>query len=430
MDAFGDVCALAEALAPTIENAQSRALARLLTGIGALVRGDPARGAPLVEEMLARIDQADPWQLMRAGAAALMLGDDERAAELCGRAVAFARASGAVALVAQALSLRAMPLLWRGRFDDVSIVAAEGARLGTEIGAGNVVAQPLAALAAVAAVRGREGEALARANEASELAGAQNLALPAAIVAWTFGVLDLSRSRWTEALARLEPLRHVRRGFGHPFLVIASVPDRIEAAVRAGRLDAALDELPVFEAWATHSPAAWARPRLASCRALLADGDDATRHYEDALTTDGDGARPFDHARIQLLYGEHLRRERRRMDAREPLRAALASFERFGAVHWAERARNELRATGESARKRDPSTIAQLTPQELQIARLVAEGASNRDVAAQLFLSPRTIEYHLRKVFAKLGITSRAELIRSGVGEAGEREPQPAATRA
>jgi DNA-binding CsgD family transcriptional regulator len=207
----------------------------------------------------------------------------------------------------------------------------------------------------------------------------------------------------------------VRPGFGHPFVVIASVPDRIEAAVRCGRLDDALEELPVFEAWATHSPASWARPRLASCRALVADGDDATRHFEEALTTDAD-ARPFDFARIQLLYGEHLRRIRRRMESREPLRAALASFERFGAVHWAERARNELRATGETARKRDPSTVAELTPQELQIARLVASGQSNKEVAGQLFLSPRTVEYHLRKVFAKLGITSRAELIRHGVG--------------
>jgi DNA-binding CsgD family transcriptional regulator len=416
MEAFGSVFALADALVPAIENEHSRVLAQLISGIGALLSGDPARGAPLVETMLARVDQSDPWQLMRAGAGAVMIGDDERAAELCGRAAALARASGAVALVAQALSLRAMPLLWCSRFDDVSIDAAEAARLGKEIGADNVVAQPLAALAAVAAVRGREEEAFALTDEVSKLAAVHGLAMPAAFVSWTLGILDLARSRWTEALARLEPLRQVRPGFGHPFVVIASAPDRIEAAVRAGRLDAAREEVPVFEAWATHSPASWARPRLASCRALVASGDDATRHFEEALTMDGD-ARPFDLARIQLLYGEHLRRERRRMEAREPLRAALASFERFGAVLWAERAHNELRATGETARKRDPSTVLELTPQELQIARLVAEGSSNKEVAGQLFLSPRTVEYHLRKVFSKLGITSRAELIRRGVGE-------------
>src|SRR5262249_4401563 len=127
--------------------------------------------------------------------------------------------------------------------------------------------------------------------------------------------------------------------------------------------------------------------------------------------------RPFDCARSQLLYGEFLRRERRRTDAREQLRAALEIFEQLRAETWAERARVELRATGETARKRDPSTIGDLTPQELQIARLVGEGNSNKEVAAQLFLSPRTVEYHLRKVFVKLGITSRAELIRHGLGE-------------
>lgn len=114
------------------------------------------------------------------------------------------------------------------------------------------------------------------------------------------------------------------------------------------------------------------------------------------------------------------------MDAREQLRSALAGFEQVRAEPWAERTRTELRATGEKVRKRDPSTIDQLTPQELQIARLVGEGLSNKDVAAQLFLSPRTVEYHLRKVFAKLGIVSRSELIRQGVGRA---PPNAAAVR-
>lgn len=112
-----------------------------------------------------------------------------------------------------------------------------------------------------------------------------------------------------------------------------------------------------------------------------------------------------------MLYGERLRRKRRRHDARVQLRAALEGFERLGATLWAARAASELRATGESARRRDPSTIHQLTPQELQVARLIGQGASNREAAAQLFLSPRTIDYHLCKIFQKLGISSRSELI-------------------
>ena len=131
----------------------------------------------------------------------------------------------------------------------------------------------------------------------------------------------------------------------------------------------------------------------------------------------GDALSPFDRARTELLYGEWLRRQHRRVDARPHLRSALGTFDQLGVAPWAARARTELRASGETARKRDPSTRDQLTPQELQIARLVSTGKTNPEVAAQLFLSPRTIDYHLRKVFAKLEITSRAELARSDLGD-------------
>ena len=124
---------------------------------------------------------------------------------------------------------------------------------------------------------------------------------------------------------------------------------------------------------------------------------------------------PFEQARGELLYGEWLRRERRRGDARAHLRAAAELFGGLGATPWERRAEAELRATGETARKRDPTTLDDLTPQELQIAALVAEGLTNREIAAQLFLSPRTIDYHLRKVFSKLGIASRTELVRDGL---------------
>jgi DNA-binding NarL/FixJ family response regulator len=124
------------------------------------------------------------------------------------------------------------------------------------------------------------------------------------------------------------------------------------------------------------------------------------------------------------LFGEHLRRARRRKEARGQLRSALESFERLGASSWAARARIELRASGETSRKRQPETVDQLTPQELQIAQLVARGATNKEVAGQLFLSPRTVDYHLRKVFVKLGISSRGQLIRFTVD--GKRSSDPA----
>ncbi|WP_193314933.1 helix-turn-helix transcriptional regulator, partial [Georgenia thermotolerans] len=145
-------------------------------------------------------------------------------------------------------------------------------------------------------------------------------------------------------------------------------------------------------------------------RALLAEGADAERHFRAALAHHERSPRLVARARTQLAYGEHLRRARRRVDAREQLRAALATFEEVQARPWAERAAQELRASGETARRRDEPADAALTPQELQVVGLVRQGLSNREVAAQLFLSPRTIDFHLRNVFAKTGVTSRTQL--------------------
>jgi DNA-binding CsgD family transcriptional regulator len=155
---------------------------------------------------------------------------------------------------------------------------------------------------------------------------------------------------------------------------------------------------------------------LARCRATLAGGDEAEPLFQEALELHARETPPYERARTQLAYGERLRRERRKIEARAQLRSAIEAFEGVGAELWAKRARGELNATGESARKRDASTIDDLTPQELRIAQLVAAGASNRDAAAQLFVSPKTVEYHLRKVFLKLGLSSRIELARVPLG--------------
>ena len=149
---------------------------------------------------------------------------------------------------------------------------------------------------------------------------------------------------------------------------------------------------------------------LARSRALLVSGSAARDLFEQALELESVHGAAVTRARTQLLYGEFLRRERRRSEARPHLRAAWETFESIGAKPWAERAQTELRATGESVRRRDGSQTDDLTPQERQIARLVSTGASSKDVAGQLFLSPRTVDYHLRKIFTKTGITSRNQL--------------------
>jgi DNA-binding CsgD family transcriptional regulator len=161
------------------------------------------------------------------------------------------------------------------------------------------------------------------------------------------------------------------------------------------------------------------------CRGLLADEDAFRAPFEEALALHAELPMPFELARTQLAYGERLRRAKARADAREPLRAALATFERLGATAWAERAVSELRATGHASGRRTESASSRLTPHELQVALLVTQGMTNREVAAALFLSPKTIEYHLGQIYRKLDVRGRSQLARLMTMELpeGERDP-------
>ena len=392
------------------DDKHSRFLFRFLSGLGPFSEGDAA-GGPLLEEAVALGEGDDDAQrVFWASAAAAFMGHLGRGSALAERAATLARQRGEVALVAHALASCAAYLLVENRYAEASADAEEAVRLGRQVGAENLTGLPLGVLAVVAAIRGREEEAQQLADEVNGFARERGLALPSAFAVWALAHVDLAHGNWAAALERYDALSRVRPGFGHPLAAILTVPDRIESLVRLGRVEDATEALPAFELWASRA-GAFAQCQLDSCRALVASPDKATRHFEDALRQ-ADIARPFDLARIRLLYGEHLRRQRQPADARTHLRAAIETFERFDAVVWAERARNELRASGETVRRRGPSAIDQLTPQELQIARFVGDGLSNKDVAAQLFLSPRTVEYHLHKMFYKLGISSRTELAR------------------
>lgn len=174
--------------------------------------------------------------------------------------------------------------------------------------------------------------------------------------------------------------------------------------------------MPQYECWAVQSGQRWAEAVVHRCHALLAaDEEHAERHFETAVRhheAAGEQDQPFDRGRTHLLYGEWLRRMRRRVDARTHLTAAHAIFERLDNAAWADRAAAELRATGQTIRRCDPTHMPRLTPQELHIVRLAAEGDSNKQIAAQLFLSPRTVGYHLSNAFPKLGVSSRRQLMR------------------
>jgi DNA-binding CsgD family transcriptional regulator len=374
-------------------------------------RRPPPRIPDDLSSLVERIE--DPVLAPFAVPTAAYLGDLGTARINGERVVRDARARGALGMLSFGLRQLAALDVWAHRFDDALIHASEGLRLGVETGDQNVVLVHHALLAVVAAVRGEEercrdeaGAALLGAIDRSNRDAVDwaNLAL---------GHLELSLGH-PEACDRFATMRQPG-AIPQPRLISAA--DAVEASLRAERREMAASCLDDLERWTSHTRAPWSLPLVERCHALLAEGAEAERRFEEALLLHQVTSSAFDRARTQLLYGEFLRRARRRADARPHLRAAVETFASVRAAQWEERARNELRATGEVVRKRDPSAIWQLTPQELQIARIVARGASNREAAAELFLSPRTIEYHLRKVFTKLGISSRAELVRMGLDD-------------
>jgi DNA-binding CsgD family transcriptional regulator len=191
---------------------------------------------------------------------------------------------------------------------------------------------------------------------------------------------------------------------------------RINAAVNAQELDRASKWTAEVEELAEATDLPWAHAAADFGRALLADPADARDFYEATLVHHRAAHRVFDEACTQLAYGEHLRRAGQRVEARGHLNKALDTFRDLPAAPLVARATRELRASGETARQRNPSTLVQLTPTELQIAELVRQGMSNKDVAAQCFISPRTVAFHLRNVFTKTGITSRGELSQLDLG--------------
>jgi DNA-binding CsgD family transcriptional regulator len=362
-------------------------------------RSDP--GAALAEARRAAAGSAPG--LVLASGLALILDDDRTALQICDELGRDLRASGRIGLLPSLLFYAGYVQAISGRHDRARTTVEEGIRLARDTGQqrwADALAEPLALLAAAGGDRERcqrvVDEALGRSSD------------PAWSVPWTataLGLLELGLGRAGEALARLETLAEGRRFFHIP--PTRSTPDLVEAAVRVGRPEAAEAPLALFETWSANIGQPWAAALAHRCRALLT-GDE--EHFRAALSRHDQGDRPFDEARTRLVYGEWLRRDKRKADARIHLAIAMETFERIGAAPWADRARSELTATGTTSRPAWRGPVGNLTPQELQIVRLAARGASNKDIAAQLILSPRTVGHHLYKAYPKLGVTSRAEL--------------------
>jgi DNA-binding CsgD family transcriptional regulator len=336
--------------------------------------------------------------------AALFISDDDAAYSVRSQVVARSRAAGAIGNIVDSLFRLAQIELVTGRWTAALGSASEAVRLARETGQHGLSALPMGWLTVISAMRGDERQLRSLTHDIREGAGGHYMGAVEQLLSWAWGVFELGAGRPSEALNHLKMITH-------PGIRIVSDLDYIDASIHASEPRATHERLQSLTTVADVIDAPWIHARVAHCHALMEHGDAAERFFDEALNYHNRAHRPFERARTALAYGAFLRRTRRRIDARKHLYAALEVFESLGATRWEERARIELRASGQTARRRDPSTITDLTPQEIQVARFVARGLSNREVATQLFLSPRTIDFHLRNVFAKLGISSRTQLV-------------------
>ncbi|WP_269755662.1 helix-turn-helix transcriptional regulator [Streptomyces albireticuli] len=365
----------------------------------------------LTDEAVAHLG-AGSWRLMPPAPLAIAWGAEEALAEALERKVAGLRRTDAATALVLTVPQTATLDLVRGRWADATANAAETLRLAEEIGADHAASQCRNVLAWTAAARGDEAaveELSARALERSVPRGMRALT---AAAYWSRGQLALHTGRAEEASGLLERLSEPGHDAAHGTFALLSAADAAEAAVRAGRPEAALPHARRLREWADRTGTAWAAAAADRCAALLAeDPAEAEALFRSALAGPGAAARPFDHARTRLLYGEWLRRARRRTDARAQLAEAAETFRRLGAAPLLARALTERELTGRQPRRPGPGdTGASLTPQERRVARLAAEGLTNREIAARLLISPRTVGHHLSNVFPKIGVTCRTEL--------------------
>jgi DNA-binding NarL/FixJ family response regulator len=362
----------AAALRRSDDPVSTQVMLEYLDGMSATFQGRHREAAGPLRRVLELTSSVDsPSILVWATVAGLLLGEDAQALKLSGQ---------------------------------------EGLRLAEDTGQLNTAAQHLASLALVSAIQGDAETARVRSRAALKLAAAHRVGVVEARGAWALAYLDLAAGRHREAAARLRTAAWTGHGQGHLVIQVMATPQFVEAAVRIGEIAEAQAALAVFERWVSSTRSPDRLALAARCRALLTPQDEAEELYAEALDLHQQGECAFERARTQLLLGGALRRARHRRSSREHLHGALETFERLGTRSWADQARAELRASGESVRPRQHATTADLTPQQLQIARLAAAGATNREIAGRLYLSHRTVEHHLSKIFTKLEIRSRVEL--------------------
>jgi DNA-binding CsgD family transcriptional regulator/tetratricopeptide (TPR) repeat protein len=378
----------------------------LLDSLALLTTEDRVIATPAVQRAAAALTTISAEDVRRWGWAApvasFAVWDDERFLAISARNLQIVRNAGAFAELPQHVLSFGIGRIWVGDFAGAAAVMAETESIEASSGRHSVYLLP-----ALRALQGRESEAVALIAKVVEQAASPEHADEATPAHWAEAVLYNGLGRYAEA--KSAATRATWNRFNSSFATWA-LPELVEASARSGDIEQARDAVERLAETTQPAGTDFALGIEARCRALLLDGDGSDVLYRDAIERlERRRLRP-DQARSHLLYGEWLRREGRRVDAREQLRTAHQMFVTIGMEAFAQRARRELRATGEHARKRRPETRDELTPQEDQIARLARDGLSNPEIAAQLFISAKTVEWHLGKVFTKLGISSRRQL--------------------
>ncbi len=393
--------------------ASTRRIAGTMLAVALGTRGDRRGAAALVDEIGAWLATQSP--VRRAQEAifvtmtAMWLEDFVGAQRLLDALIAACRRSSALGVLPFALGLASAIDLRTGRWQQGEAHASESVRLAEETHQANTYG--VFFHGHLLAAMGRRAAAEAELDRADELAARFGVDCIPLYTGAARGLLDLGAGEIEGAIGHLRPVREQeeRLGVGEPAVMLAD-GDLAEALVRAGHADEATDVVDARLRPAAGAGSAWAAWTIERVSGLLDGSHRAAAHFEQAMALHDRLAWPFERARTALCHGEVLRRTRRRAEARVRFRAALATFEQLGATPWAERARAELGATGERVTSHRVNAALHLTPQELQVALVVAEGATNAEAAASLFLSTKTIEYHLSKIYRKAGLSSRDQL--------------------
>jgi len=382
----------------------------LLDGLALLITEGYATGVPVLKRALRafRSERISNVEGMRwawfASHTAVILWDCKTWRLLSARQVSLARDAGALVELSAALNALSVVLAWTGDFAAAAALIAERQEIVDAAGS-QFYFHPFGALQ-LAAWRGDEAKATALIERSLPTAVSRGAGMAVVSTQWATAVLYNGLGRYEKALAAAQQVNE----YGNELWYSLVLPELIEATVRSGHAARASEALDRLVETTRAAGTDWALGTEARSRALLASGQTAEDLYREAIDRLGRAGLRVELARAHLLYGEWLRRQRRRGEARDQLRAAHEIFVSAGAGAFAERARIELRATGERAPKRTAETRDVLTAREAHIARLAGRGATNPEIAAQLFISPATVAYHLRKVFAALGISSRSQL--------------------